>query len=256
MFFPISDDDRHLVKPAYVTWLMLIANVLVFIYQVQNEPFTYGYSAVPFEITTGQDIVEPVELPIGGGEFVVIPHIRGPSPIYLTLLTSMFMHGGMMHIGGNMLFLWIFGDNVEHRFGHGRFAVFYLVSGLAASLAQIAISPHSAIPTLGASGAIAGILGAYLVLFPHNQVHAIFIFRVVSVPAFLVIAIWAVTQFVGGFGSLDVAGQSGGVAYAAHIGGFIAGALIALFFRGQLRTEPDSVIARSYQRDPRDRRWW
>lgn len=256
MFFPISDDDRHLVKPAYVTWLLLISNVLVYMYQLQNPLFTYGYSAVPAEITTGRDIVEPIQLLIGGGESVAIPHIRGPSPIYLTLLTSMFMHGGWMHIGGNMLFLWIFGDNVEHRFGHGRFTVFYLVSGLVASFAQIAISPDSAIPTLGASGAIAGILGAYLVLFPHNRVHAILIFQVVSVPAFLVIAIWAVTQFVGGFGSRDVAGQSGGVAYAAHIGGFIAGALIALFFRGQLRTEPDSVFARSYQRDPRDRRWW
>jgi len=253
MLFPISDDDRHLVKPAYVTWVLLIANVLVFCYQSQNPAFTWGYSAVPAEITSGRDIVEPTVLPGGDEE---IPHMPGPWPIHLTLLTSMFMHAGIMHLGGNMLFLWIFGDNVEHRFGHGTFLLFYLASGFAASFAQIAISPASSIPTLGASGAIAGILGAYLVLFPHNRVHAIFIIRVVSVPAFLVIAIWAVTQFVSGFGSLGTTGETGGVAYAAHIGGFVAGALVALFFRRRLDTEPDSFLARTYQRDPHDRRWW
>jgi membrane associated rhomboid family serine protease len=256
MFFPLSDDDRALVKPTYVTWSVLAVNVLMFLYQFNNPEFTYGYAAVPAEITRGVDIVRPVEMPVGGDQTVLIPHFRGPRPIYFTLITSMFLHGGFAHIAGNMLFLWIFGDNVEHRFGHVRFLLFYLVSGIVGSIAQIAIDPSSIIPTLGASGAISGVLGAYIVLFPHNRVNAIFFFQVVTVPAYLVIGMWAFTQFFSGWGSIAQTSQTGGVAYAAHIGGFVAGVAIALLSRVHLGEEPDTVLKRVYQRDPRDRMYW
>ena len=161
-----------------------------------------------------------------------------------------------MHIGGNMLYLWIFGDNVEHRFGHAPFLVFYLVSGLAASFAQIALDPDSLIPTLGASGAISGVLGAYLVLFPRNKVDAIFFFRVVSMPAFIVLGVYIVFQFVDGWGSLFSTEQTGGVAYGAHIGGFLAGALAALVYRARGRSELPSSLSASMQRDPSNRVIW
>lgn len=254
MFFPLSDDDRDLVKPAYVTWVLLLLNVALFAYQSLNPEFTAGYAAVPEEITSGKDLVGEVPLDLGNGQVVALPHAPGPTPIYLTLLTAMFMHGGLMHLGGNMLFLWIFGDNVEHRFGSLRFLLFYLVSGLVASFAQILLDPSSVVPTLGASGAISGVLGAYLVLFPHNKVNAFFFFRIITVPAFVVLIMWAVMQLLGGFGSIGAKG--GGVAYAAHIGGFVAGVVLALAMRARLKDEPDSVLARAARRDPSDRRLW
>ncbi len=264
MFFPLSDDDQLLVKPAYVTWTLVGLNVLVFLLQMSNPQFTLGYAAIPAEITRGQDLVGMVPVQVGSvqdgtAQMVELPQAPGPSPIQLTLLTAMFMHAGIMHLGGNMLFLWIFGDNVEHRFGHLPFLIFYLASGLAASLAQIALNPDSVIPTLGASGAIAGVLGAYLVLFPRNRVYAFFLFTVISVPAFLVLAMWAVTQVIGGYGSIfGAAGvsQTGGVAYMAHLGGFVAGVVVAMFYRRKLPAEPDTVFGRHYARDPRTRRLW
>jgi membrane associated rhomboid family serine protease len=168
MLFPISDDDRHLLRPAYVTITLVVANVLVFFYQLGHPDFIYAASVIPLEIVKGVDLVDPA-LVRAGGQLVEVPQAPGPSPIHLTLLSAMFMHGGWAHLGGNLLYLWIFGDNVEHRFGHLRFLVFYLASGLAASFAQIAMDPHSIIPNLGASGAISGVLGAYLVLFPHHR---------------------------------------------------------------------------------------
>ena len=139
MFFPISDDDRHLMKPAYVSITLLAINVVLFLYQQANPAFTIGWSVIPAEITSGTDLVGPHYI----GERVIeqhkIDHVAGPTPIYLTLLSSMFMHGGWMHLGGNMLYLWIFGDNVEHRFGSGIFLLFYLVSGLIATAAQICL---------------------------------------------------------------------------------------------------------------------
>jgi membrane associated rhomboid family serine protease len=145
----------------------------------------------------------------------------------------MFMHAGFMHLLGNMLFLWIFGDNVEHRVGHVVYLAFYLVAGIVASLAQILTGPDSIIPTLGASGAISGVLGAYLVMFPSNRVTVI-LFRFVpyQVPAIVAIGMWAVFQFINGFGSFAVSEQTGGVAYMAHIGGFVAGVLFGLVGRG------------------------
>ena len=258
MFFPIADDDRALYRPCYVTWGLLIANVVVFCIQLASPEFTYGFAATPAEITSGKDIVGLVRVAFEGEtETIEIPHGPGPWPIYLTLLASMFMHGGWMHLGGNLLFLYIFGDNVEHRFGSLRFLLFYLASGLVASLAQVLVDAESVVPTLGASGAISGVMGAYLVLFPHNRVYAVvaFVF-IVSVPAYLVLVMWAVLQFFSGIGSLSETTQAGGVAYAAHIGGFLAGGLMALLVRRRLKAEPESGMRASYRRDPRDRRWW
>jgi len=256
MFLPFADENQGPMRPALVTWLLLAANGLVFLYQVAHPEFTYGYAAIPAEITSGSDIVEPVLLPVGPFQAITVPHAPGPHPIQWTLLTSMFMHAGFLHLAGNMLFLWIFGDNVERRFGHLPFLVFYVASGLAASLAQVAMDPQSVVPTLGASGAIAGVLGAYLVLFPYNRVYVIFFIYIISVPAFLVIVLWAITQFVNGFGAALVPHQTGGVAYAAHIAGFIMGVGVAFAYRLRIQQEPDSMLANAYARDPQSKRWW
>ena len=262
MLFPISDDDRHLDGPAYVTLVLIAINVVLFAVQLSSSDFTYGWSTVPAEITTGQDLVN--SMPEPGPSATVqstadLPQRPGPGPaplIYLTLLTSMFMHGGWGHIGGNLLYLWIFGDNVEHRFGPARFLLFYLVSGLVASLAQIALDPDSLIPSLGASGAISGVMGAYLVLFPKNRVNAVFFVRVVAVPASVVLGLWIAFQFFNGAGSLFASEQTGGVAYGAHIGGFIAGVVVALALRMSGAEERPNVLTRVAQRDPRTRQLW
>lgn len=264
MLFPIGDDDRSLDGTAYVTLLLVIANVLVFGYQIANPEFTYGWSIVPAQITTGQDfantqplfeeapnraITSPDELPQRAGP--------GPAPlIYLTIFTAMFMHGGVLHLLGNLLYLWIFGDNVEHRFGHGAFLGFYLVSGLVASAAQIALDPDSLILNLGASGAISGVLGAYLVLFPRNRVHAVFFFVIVTLPAFAVLLFWIALQFFNGYGALVAAEQTGGVAYAAHIGGFLAGVAMGIGARIAGLKERRSPLSGAIARDPHARRLW
>ena len=228
--FPIGDENLRGRGPAVVTLTLIAINVAVFLLlQLPNDAFTYAWSAVPFEITTGRDLVEPVTVP---GLPMPIPQYPGPDPIQLTLLSSMFMHGGWLHLGGNMLFLWIFGDNVEHTLGRIPFLVFYLVAGLIASFAQILVDTNSVIPTLGASGAISGVLGAYLVLFPGNRV-TVFLFRFVTqVPAIVAIGMWAVLQFINGFGSIATSEETtGGVAYLAHIGGFVAGVAAGLVAR-------------------------
>ena len=145
---------------------------------------------------------------------------------------------GLMHLGGNLLYLWIFGDNVEHRFGSVKFLIFYLFSGVAATVAQIMMGPESVIPNLGASGAISGVMGAYLVLFPKNKVNAVFLFRMVSVPAVVVLGMWIAMQLFSGYGSLGQNSQTGGVAYAAHIGGFVAGVLAGLVVKVLMKEEP------------------
>lgn len=257
MFFPISDDDREIDSPSFVTYTLLAINIAVFVYQLSDPSFTYGWSVIPKEISTGVDLVEPQEVRVPGEGIVEVPQAPGPPIIYLTLLTSMFMHGGIGHIVGNMLYLWIFGNNVEHRFGHVLFLLFYLFAGMVGSFAQIFLHPNSVIPNLGASGAIAGVMGAYLVLFPRNQINAVIFYHVVTVPAIVVLGMWIATQMVSGFGSIAATKASaGGVAYMAHIGGFVAGLALALPFRFQLRQEPDSVLHRQYVRDPRVRQWW
>lgn len=257
MFFPISDDDREVSTVAYVTYAIMAANIGLFLLQNTDPQFTYGWSVIPKEITTGVDLVEPqiVETPEHGA--VEIPQAPGPPILWLTLLSSMFMHGGYGHIAGNMLYLWIFGNNVEHRFGHAWFLIFYLSAGLAASFCQIAAGPNSVIPNLGASGAIAGVMGAYLVLFPHNRVNAIFLYTIVTVPAIVVLGMWIAMQFVSSVGSIAATSEStGGVAYLAHVGGFVAGVVSALVCRMSLKCEPDSVLKRQYDRDPYAREWW
>jgi rhomboid family protein len=245
--FPIADQNEPGARTAWVNLSLIAVNIAVFVLIQQagaDNAFTYGYSTVPAEITTGHDIVRATTVVMNGQSFL-IPQAPGPSPIYLTLLSSMFMHGGWLHLGGNMLFLWIFGDNVERAAGSLVYLAFYLVAGVIASLSQAFVDPTSTIPSLGASGAISGVLGAYLVLFPRNRV-TVFLFRfLVVVPAIVAIGIWAVFQFVSGLGSVAATAETGGVAYFAHIGGFIAGLLGGLLLRAIVagRQPPQSGFA-------------
>jgi membrane associated rhomboid family serine protease len=234
-FFPIGDDNTERRLVPFVNYALIAINVLVYLYQMGHQGFTLGYSVVPAEITQGRDITGSVR---GIQGLYLAP---GPQPIYLTLLSSMFMHGGWLHLGGNMLYLWIFGDNVEDRMGHLKYLIFYLLCGFLASATHIFFGPNSLIPSLGASGAIAGVLGAYLVLFPRQGVRVIQFGMIMEVPAVLVIGLWGVLQFISGFGSIGSAG--GGVAYMAHVGGFVAGLLLVFLFRNP--PEP-----RRFGRDP------
>lgn len=241
MLFPIGDDNRKVAGPALVTWALILANLFVFFYMQgggADEAFTYGYSVIPAEITSGTDLTTAQTVTVDG-EVYEIPQAPGPSPIYLTILWAMFMHGGFMHLFGNLLYLWIFGDNVEHRFGHMPFLLLYLACGLAATIAQIALDPDGIIPNLGASGAISGVLGAYLVLFPRNKVRALFFIFIVSVPAIVAIGLWIVFQFINGYGAIMVAEETvGGVAYGAHIGGFVAGVVLTLVMKTFIKPKP------------------
>jgi membrane associated rhomboid family serine protease len=165
--------------------------------------------------------------------FVPSRFLANPGGDFLTLFSSMFMHGGWLHLGGNMLYLWIFGDNVEDRFGHIKFIIFYLICGLAATFAQLVFSMDSVIPNLGASGAIAGVLGGYILLFPKGQVKVLQGSRIVQVPALIVLGLWIVLQFFSSIGSITDTADTGGVAYMAHVGGFVAGFLLTFLFRGK-----------------------
>jgi len=236
-FFPIGDDNTERRTTPVVNYTLIAINVLVYLYQIGHPEFTYGYSVVPAEITQGHDITGYV--PIGGSGLRLY---HSPSPIYLTILSAMFMHGSLLHLGGNMLYLWIFGDNVEDRMGHLKYLIFYLLCGILASLTHVFFGPNSMIPSLGASGAIAGVLGAYLVLFPRQGVRVIQFGMITEVPALIVIGLWGLLQFISGFGSLGREG--GGVAYMAHVGGFVAGVLLVFLFRNppeprRVRRDPD-----------------
>jgi len=244
---PIGDEDNPNPAFPYVNLAVIAACVLVFLYQLVSPDFTNGYAAVPAEITTGRDIVGQFPIQLADGTSAVIDEARGPSPIWLTLFTSIFMHGGWTHIGGNMLFLFIFGDNVEKAFGHVRYLGFYLIAGIVASLAQVYSDPQSILPSLGASGAIAGVLAAYIVLFPTNRVRVLFGYFVTSVPAFVMIGVWAFIQFVNGFASTAITAQTGGVAYMAHIGGFIAGVLMTLALKPFIQSDVGPhVVGRAF----------
>jgi len=229
MLIPIGDDDRRLAGPAFVTVGLVMANLLAFfLWQGAgaNQVAMYGWTVIPAEITQGIDLVQ-TQYVNANGQSVPVPQAPGPTPVYLTILTAMFMHGGYAHLFGNLLYLWIFGDNVEHRLGGLRFLGFYLFCGVAATLIQIAIIPDGVIPNLGASGAIAGVLGAYMVFYPKNRVHALFVYVIISVPSIIAIGLWIAFQFFSGYGALMETQQLGGVAYGAHIGGFVTGALLA-----------------------------
>jgi membrane associated rhomboid family serine protease len=236
MVIPLGDERTGRDLTPYVVFGLIAVNALVWLLQLSlGDSFTNGYATVPFEITRGQDLVGAQTVAVGG-QAITIQEAPGPSPIYLTLLTAMFMHGGWMHILGNMLYLWIFGDQIESLLGHVRFLAFYLICGLAASVAQILVGPDSVVPSLGASGAIAGVLGAYLVKFPRNRVRVLMLRAgITELPAMVVLGLWIVLQLVSQAGT--PAGEATGVAYMAHIGGFIAGlALVFLLARRQPTT--------------------
>ncbi len=206
---PIGDDNTSRRTQPVVTYALIALNILFFLVELGGgDAFIQTWAFVP-----NRFLANP------GGDF-------------LTIFTSMFMHGGWLHIGGNMLYLWIFGDNVEDRFGHLKYLVFYLVCGIMATFAQLAFSIGSSIPNLGASGAIAGVLGAYLLLFPQRQVTVMVGAGVSRMPALVVIGLWFVLQLFSGIGSIAETADTGGVAYMAHIGGFIAGIVLAFILRG------------------------
>jgi membrane associated rhomboid family serine protease len=228
--FPISDDNSDRTTWPVVNYTIIGLNILVFLLLQQlgsNEHFTYAFSLVPREVTTGIDLVGPQVISDGLGHRAEIMQYATPLPVYFNFVSSMFMHGSIAHIGGNMLFLWIFGDNVEDRIGHLRYAVFYLLCGIAAALGQVLMGPDSIIPMLGASGAISGVLAGYMLLFPRRDVHAIIFNFLTTVPAYAAIGIWIVYQIVLGY--LTPA-STGGVAYAAHIGGFLCGLIMIKLF--------------------------
>ena len=207
---PIGDDDTSRRTVPIVTYALIALNVLFFLVELSGgDAFVGTWALVPSRFLAN---------PLGGAA---------------TLVTSMFMHAGWVHLGGNMLYLWIFGDNVEDRFGHATFMVFYLLCGLAATFAQLAFSAGSNVPNLGASGAIAGVLGAYILLFPKGRVRVLQGQQVIQVPALIVIGMWIALQFFSGIGSIADSAQSGGVAYMAHIGGFVAGFVLTFLFRGR-----------------------
>lgn len=213
-----------------VNYAFIGINILVFLLLQQlgsNDAFTYAFSLVPREVTSGVDLTGVQVVRDSFGNTGEIRHFDTPFPVYFNFLSSMFMHGGIAHIFGNMLFLFIFGDNLENLLGHIRYAAFYIVCGFAAALAQILMDSDSVIPMLGASGAISGVLAGYVLLFPQRQVRAIIFNFLTTVPAFVAIGIWIVYQLVLGY--LTPAG-TGGVAYAAHIGGFVAGLVLIKIF--------------------------
>lgn len=237
--FPISDDNRDRTITPYVNYVLIGINIFVFIFLQglgSNERFTYAWATVPQEILSGEDIVtndRPVRDP-ASGEQIMIPGLQAtPVPVLLTLLSAMFMHGGFAHIAGNMLYLWIFGDNLEDRMGHGRYLLFYIICGILAGLAHVYssafLNSNLLIPSLGASGAISGVLGGYILLFPRRRVTAFVLRFLTQVPAYVAVGLWFVFQLVEGLGMLG-SSDGGGVAYAAHIGGFIAGFLLVKLF--------------------------
>ena len=243
MVFPLYDDNSDRTTTPIVNYALIAINILVFVFLQQlgnNDKFTYAFSTVPLEIISGRDVRTPdrvVEHPVTGQQLLIPGLQPTPFSVYLTLIFSMFMHGGIAHIGGNMLFLWIFGDNIEDRMGHLRYLIFYLVCGVLASLAHVFVTAMFAtdpgsllIPSLGASGAISGVLGGYLLLYPKRRVTVILFRFLTDVPAYVAIGIWFAFQLISGLGILGGGSQQGGVAYAAHVGGFVAGLLLVKVF--------------------------
>jgi membrane associated rhomboid family serine protease len=217
--FPIGDDNSDQTGVPFVTWGLIALNVLVFVLEIGRpsgalQSFIQAWGVVPREYAQGHDLS---------------PFI--PSPFWTTLLTSMFLHGGWMHLGGNMLYLWIFGDNLERVMGPVKYLLFYLICGVAAGAAHIFFNLQSMTPTVGASGAISGVLGGYLLLFPHNRVRVLTRGGIAQVPALVVLGFWIVLQLFSGVGTVARTSETdGGVAYMAHIGGFAAGLLLVKLF--------------------------
>ncbi len=247
MVLPLGELQRSRILPV-VTYLLIATNVTVFLLeQERGEEFTRAFAMTPREVTRNEDLEGQVPRRIptvvrdAGGQIRLevrqedLEHHPCPIPVRWTLLTSIFLHGSWIHLLGNMLYLWVFGDNVEEVLGPFRYLVVYLACGLTGSLAQIAANPHSEVPTLGASGAIAGIMGAYLVWFPHNQIRVL-VFRFITVlPASIVIGGWIALQVWMGAGSFHRGGDEGGVAYLAHVGGAVTGVFVGFLFGEQAR---------------------
>jgi membrane associated rhomboid family serine protease len=237
MVLPIGDDNTGRVRTPYVTYTLIALNVLVFVFLQgigTNERFTYAFAAVPQEIRTGIDVARDVPVEVGDAR-ATISLQPTPGSVYLTLLTSMFMHGSLMHLLGNMLFLWIFGDNVEDDLSHGRYTAFYLATGVIASLSHVAatfaLGDNPFIPSLGASGAISGVMGGYLVLHPQRRVRVIMMRMITDVPGYVAVGLWFVLQLISAFGVIGLGPQAGGgVAFMAHIGGFVAGVVLVKLF--------------------------
>jgi membrane associated rhomboid family serine protease len=222
--FPIGDDNTGRTITPFVNYILIAINVLVFVFYQKmgaDEAVIASMATVPGEIISGRDITSGMLAPT-------------PVPVYFTLISSMFMHGGWLHLLGNLLYLWIFGDNLENRMGHTRYLIFYLLTGIIASLAHVFASYYlerdMLIPSLGASGAISGVLGGYLVTFPKNRVRVLMLRSIIHVPAFVALGLWIVLQVISGMGMLGGEQTGGGVAYAAHIGGFLAGVILVRFF--------------------------
>jgi membrane associated rhomboid family serine protease len=207
--FPLGDDDSQRRTTPYVTYVLIAINVVVFLLELQN----------------GDDFIN---------EWAFVPRrfAEDPSGQLITVFSAMFMHGSWLHLGGNMLYLWIFGDNVEDSFGHLKYLMFYLLAGIAATFAQFAAMPESGVPNVGASGAIAGVLGAYILMFPNARINVLLGRQVVAMPALIVLGFWIVLQLISGVGTIaTTSADVGGVAYMAHVGGFAAGFLMAFLFR-------------------------
>jgi len=219
---PLGDDREPGGPAATVTIALIALNVLAFFLELSQpsggalQSFIEAWGVVPREYSAGRDLAPSI-----------------PLPFWSTLVTSMFLHGGWAHLGGNMLFLWIFGDNIERRLGHARFLAFYLACGLAAGIAHILFNIHSGVPTVGASGAISGVMGGYLLLFPKNRVRVMVQGGITAVPAYVMLGLWIVMQFISQLGSITDAGETGGVAYLAHIGGFVAGLVLVTMMGGR-----------------------
>lgn len=250
---PLGDESSGSSSLPLITIGLIVVNVLVFVLlqgMGTNDHFTYAFSTIPHEILTGKDVAQVVSIsdPLTGDSIGRIDLQHTPISVYLTMITSMFMHGGWAHLFGNMLFLYIFGDNVEQRMGSVKFLAFYVICGVISDLCQVVMTAmtggNDMIPTLGASGAISGVLAAYLVLFPNQRVRVLMARTVTQVPAFMAIGLWFVFQLISGIGVLGNDSQMGGVAYAAHVGGFVAGFILVRLFAGAEPTTADPSRAR------------
>lgn len=240
---PLSDPDVQRRSQPYVTMGIIAVNAMVFLYELTlgdtgTTRFFYEWGLVPAKLTQGLNqfgqICDGQLIRTAFGERCVgtLVDLEAPNPAWATMFSAMFIHSGFMHFGGNMLYLWVFGDNIEDRLGHWKYLAFYLTCGVAAAWAQVAIDMNSQVPTIGASGAIAGVLGAYLLLFPYSRISTLllmYFITVIRVPALFLLGFWFFLQnFFQGLGSLGATG--GGVAYWAHIGGFVAGILAIAFY--------------------------
>ncbi len=266
---PIKDHNPT-VRPSVVVPAIIAINVVMFLFvqptlrglqaeplerEVQETAFFACRASIPYEITHGELVLEGAErgevrgrqaLLVAGAqngfEGTRVAGITEPcrdKNVWLAIITSMFLHGGLLHIGGNMLFLWVFGNNIEDRLGRWKFLIFYLLAGIIATYAQSLINTGSTVPLIGASGAVAGVLGAYLLLYPHARVTTLVIFffiTAIELPAIVVLGLWFVLQLFQGVGS--VTGQVGGVAYFAHVGGFVAGMVMLYLFRPRPQPPP------------------